>query len=148
MVLLISILVNTSACYGKVHVTSVNVCIQRCVEPHRTIKLLTLPLTALCNSDGEKSWHPSGWYLTLCYLSLTCSNSLNSLNKSACLPAEIGVSAPANRPRYVKKAEARSEIWKYLAYVADSKGKPTDTTRPVCKWWFKSVMTEGSNTSV
>ena len=72
---------------------------------------------------------------------------MNSLNKSACLPAEIGVSAPANRPRYVKKAEARSEIWKYLAYVADSKGKPTDTTRPVCKRCFKSVLPKGANTS-
>ena len=30
------------------------------------------------------------------------------------------------------EAEARSEIWKYFAYVADSEGKPTDTMRPRC----------------
>ena len=77
-------------------------------------------------------------YLTLCYLSLTCS-SLNSLNKSACLSAESGMSAPADRSRLVEKADARSERWKYFAYVADNKGKPTDSTKPVCKQCFKSV---------
>ena len=48
MVLLISIFVNT------VHVLvmfmlPVCVCIQRCVEPHWTVKQLVLPLTASCN---------------------------------------------------------------------------------------------------
>ena len=58
------------------------------------------------------------------------------------------MSAPADHPRHVEKAEARSEIWKYFTYVADSKGKPTDTTMPVCKRCFKSEMTKGANTSV
>ena len=101
-------------------------------------------------------------YLTLCYLSLTCS-SLNSLNKSACLSAESGFSAHVDCARLVeKRTHGRlvyfsglaltvsnvSEIWKYFAYVADSKGKPTDTTEPVCKRWFHSLMTKGANTSV
>ena len=86
-------------------------------------------------------------YLTLCYLSLTCS-SLNSLNKSACLSAESGMSAPADHPRLIEKADARSEIRKYFAHIADSKGKPTNTTMPFCKRCFKSKMTKGVNTSV
>ena len=61
--------------------------------------------------------------------------------------AESGMSAPANRPRLVEKADTRSEIWKYFAYFADSKGKPTDTSKPVCKRCLKSVITKGGNTS-
>lgn len=30
----------------------------------------------------------------------------------------------------VDKAEARSKGWHYFAYIEDSQGKPTDTTRP------------------
>ena len=58
------------------------------------------------------------------------------------------MNAPADRPRLVEEADARSEIWEYFAYVAGSKAKPTDTTKPVCKRCFKSVMTKGANTSV
>ena len=61
--------------------------------------------------------------------------------------AESGMSAPANHPRLVNKADAQSEIWKYFSNVADSKGKPTVTTKPVCKQCFKSVMDKGANTS-
>ena len=86
-------------------------------------------------------------YLTLCYLSLTCS-SLNSLNKSACLSAESGMSAPSDRSRLVEKADAQSEIWKSFAYVADSKGKSADTTKPVFERCCKSIMTKRANTSV
>ena len=57
--------------------------------------------------------------------------------------AGSGMSGPANRPMLVEEADARSEIWKYFTFVADSEGKPTDTTKPVCK----SVMTKGANTS-
>ena len=58
------------------------------------------------------------------------------------------MSAPADRPRLVEKADTQSEIWKYFAYAANSKGKPTDTAKPVCKRCFKSVMTKEANTSV
>ena len=54
------------------------------------------------------------------------------------------MSAPADHPRLVEKAE----IWKYFAYVAENKGKPTHITKPVCKRCFKSVMTKRANTSV
>ena len=46
--------------------------------------------------------------------------------------AESDMSAPADCPRLVEEADARSEIWKYLANVADSKDKPMDT-KPYCK---------------
>ena len=51
------------------------------------------------------------------------------------------MSAPAAPPRLVEKAD------KYFVYVANRKGKPTDTTKPICKRCFKSVMTKGANTS-
>ena len=94
MELLISILVNTSACYGNVHVTSVNVAFAyRDVWSH--IRLLNCYLDCLMQLWWWKkfachlkrlAWLPSGEYLTLRYLSLTCS-SYNSFNKSACLSA-------------------------------------------------------------
>ena len=46
------------------------ICIQRCVEPHRTVKQLALPPTASCNSNGEKN-----------------SPDLHPGDKSACLSA-------------------------------------------------------------
>ena len=57
------------------------------------------------------------------------------------------MSASANRPRLVEEADARSKIWKYFAYVADSKGKPMDTTKSICKPYFQSIMTKGANRS-
>ena len=56
-------------------------------------------------------------------------------------------SATAAAPRLVDKKDARSEMWKYLSYISDSEGKPTDTTRPVCKTCFRSLQTKGANTS-
>ena len=56
-------------------------------------------------------------------------------------------SATAAAPRLVDKKDARSEIWKYLSDISDSEGKPTDTTRPVCKTCFRSLQTKGANTS-
>ena len=61
--------------------------------------------------------------------------------------SERGMSAPADRPMLVEETDTQSEIWKYFAIVTDSKVKPLDTTKPVCKRCFKSVMTNGANTS-
>ncbi|KAM4606602.1 thiamine pyrophosphokinase 1 isoform 1-T1 [Polymixia lowei] len=55
--------------------------------------------------------------------------------------------ALADRPRLADEADARSEIWHYFSYIADSLGNPTDTTRPVCKRCFKPTQTKGANTS-
>ncbi|CAM4652314.1 unnamed protein product [Leuciscus chuanchicus] len=50
-------------------------------------------------------------------------------------------------PRLVEKDDARSEIWKYFAYLADSDGKATDKSRPVCRQCNKQIQTKGANTS-
>ncbi|KAJ7992907.1 hypothetical protein DPEC_G00266940 [Dallia pectoralis] len=50
-------------------------------------------------------------------------------------------------PRLVGKDDARSEIWKYSAYLADSEGKATDKLRPVCRHCKKQIQTKGANTS-
>ena len=52
----------------------------------------------------------------------------------------------AGRPRLVEKADARSEIWNYFAYTADSQGN-VDTSKPVRKRCFKHVQTKGAKTS-
>ena len=52
--------------------------------------------------------------------------------------AESGMSAADDRPRLAEEADPR---------VANSKGKPTDTTKLVSKQRFKSIMTKGANTS-
>jgi len=40
---------------------------------------------------------------------------------------------------FLGKKDARSEIWKYFGYFADSEEKPTDRQRPVCKIQTKGV---------
>ncbi|KAJ7992773.1 hypothetical protein DPEC_G00282180 [Dallia pectoralis] len=50
-------------------------------------------------------------------------------------------------PRLVGKDDARSEIWKYFAYLADSEGEATDKLRPVCCHCKKQIRTKGANTS-
>ena len=55
--------------------------------------------------------------------------------------------AVADRPRLVERKDARSEIWKYFGYEADTEGKPIDIHRPVCKTYFKSNQAKGGNTS-
>ena len=51
----------------------------------------------------------------------------------------------ADRSRLVNKVEVK--IWHYYAYIADSQGKPTDTTKHVCKRCFKPTQTKGANVS-
>ena len=50
----------------------------------------------------------------------------------------------ADRPRLVE--EARSQIWNYFAYTADSQGN-MDTSAPACKRGFKHALTKGADTS-
>lgn len=38
-------------------------------------------------------------------------------------------SAVANRPQLIDNVDVQSEIWHYFAYIADSQGKFTDTTK-------------------
>ncbi|KAL1250025.1 hypothetical protein QQF64_021030 [Cirrhinus molitorella] len=52
-----------------------------------------------------------------------------------------------DRPQLVEKVDARSEIWHYFAYIADSQGKPTDITKPICKKCFNPTQAKGANTS-
>ena len=55
------------------------------------------------------------------------------------------ISAVANHPQLLDKTDTQSEIWHYFAYTADSQGKPTNTTKPVCERCFKTTQTKGAN---
>ena len=72
---------------------------------------------------------------------LSCDNLYSEM-------AESENDTVAAGPRLVDKDDARSEIWKYFAYLADSEGKASDTARPVCRQCFKQLQTKGANTGL
>ena len=88
---------------------------------------------------------------------------MNSVRQRVCVQLLSASSLPAYRVGVASRWQSRErQTWlkvasellptvlcllKKQAHVADSKGKPTDTTKPVCKWCFKSVMTKRANTS-
>ncbi|XP_063757877.1 E3 SUMO-protein ligase ZBED1-like [Eleginops maclovinus] len=72
---------------------------------------------------------------------------LLSFNKHYREMAACASDTVAAGPRLVDKDDARSEIWRYFAYLADSEGKATDMSRPVCRKCYKQLQTKGANTS-
>ena len=45
------------------------------------------------------------------------------------------------RPASWQSTDAHSKIWYFFTYIDDSQGKPTDTTKSVCKRCFKPAHT-------
>ena len=120
----------------------------------RFISIGTLRMTGKSTPVRKRCFNKCCVCSALCFHSLHCSRACSpsplkhalaarACEKTSSMAASGSETAAA--PRLVDKKDARSEMWKYCSYISDSEGKPTDTTRPVCKKCFRSLQTKGAH---